>query len=206
MDLIYSAIATGNYADIDAFKNAFNAAVEAYKSKYYVTFDKLKIVCLGDCHVGKTTTIIKATTNEIPSTYTPTVLDNHSKTITFGTTSIQLEIVDTAGNEDYDQLRPVSYPQTNMFLIFFSLEKRQTFASIESRWLNQIAQHCPNVRYILVGTKYNETKSIISQEEIDELKLKISAIEYIEVEVKNQKHVENLFERVVIQSVLHQQN
>ena len=171
---------------------------------------KFKIVCLGDCHVGKTVTITKATTNEIPSLYTPTVLDNYTKTVTFGDTSIELEVLDTAGSEDYDQLRPVSYPQTHLFLIFFAVEKRQTFHSIENRWLNEIAQHSPNTKYILVGTIYNDSNprntSWVKQEEAEELKMKLSALEYIEVCLKNQNDVENLFERVVIHSILNEQN
>lgn len=62
-------------------------------------------------------------------------------------------MIDTAGNEDYDRLRPLSYPQTNVFVICFSLVNPESFARLETRWIPEVTRYCPSVPFVLVGTK-----------------------------------------------------
>mmetsp|Transcript_10655 Transcript_10655/g.14597 ORF Transcript_10655/g.14597 Transcript_10655/m.14597 type:complete len:151 (+) Transcript_10655:3-455(+) len=66
---------------------------------------------------------------------------------------INLGLWDTAGPEDYDRLRPLSYPQTDVFLICFSLVSRSAYENVSAKWYPEVAHHCPNTPIILVGTK-----------------------------------------------------
>lgn len=43
---------------------------------------------------------------------------------------ISLGLWDTAGQEDYDRLRPLSYPQTDVFLICFSVVSPPSFDNV----------------------------------------------------------------------------
>merc|ERR1719316_2479135 len=66
---------------------------------------------------------------------------------------INLGLWDTAGQEDYDRLRPLSYPQTDVFLVAFSLISRASFENVKQKWWPELKHHCPGVPTILVGTK-----------------------------------------------------
>ena len=65
---------------------------------------------------------------------------------------INLGLWDTAGQEDYDRLRPLSYPQTDVFLITYSITSRASFENLE-KYLAEVEHHCPAARRIIVATK-----------------------------------------------------
>jgi small GTP-binding protein len=66
---------------------------------------------------------------------------------------INLGLWDTAGPEDYDRLRPLSYPQTDVFLMCFAINRRQSFDNLVAKWVPEIRHHCPNVPYLFIGCK-----------------------------------------------------
>lgn len=67
---------------------------------------------------------------------------------------VSLGLWDTAGQEDYDRLRPLSYPQTDVFLICFSVTSPSSFENVTSKWYPEIKHHCPDAPMILVGTLF----------------------------------------------------
>lgn len=52
-----------------------------------------------------------------------------------------LGLFDTAGQEDYDRLRPLSYPQTDVFLVCFSVTSPASFENVKEKWFPEVGFH-----------------------------------------------------------------
>ena len=155
-------------------------------------FSYMKLVYVGDRGVGKKTILCTALSNKFPE-YIPTVFDDESKIINIDGNTVQLNIWGTCGGEEYDRMRPLSYPETDVFIIFFSISLHSSFENVKERWIPEIKKHCPNVPIILVGTKIDlrgDIKTIsalserglavISYQQGSQLANEIGAIKYLE--------------------------
>ena len=60
---------------------------------------------------------------------------------------------DTAGQEDYDRLRPLSYPDTDVIVMCFSIDAPDTLENIPEKWTPEIKHFCPTAPIVLVGNK-----------------------------------------------------
>ena len=58
--------------------------------------------------------------------------------------------------EDYPRLRPLSYPLTDVFLVCFDINRRQSFTNIKDYWIPELDHHIPEAPRVLVGCKGGE--------------------------------------------------
>ena len=71
--------------------------------------------------------------------------DNYTANVFVDGRPISLGLWDTAGQDDYDRLRPLSYPDTDVFLICFSLVNPNSFANVADKWSPEISHHAPGI-------------------------------------------------------------
>jgi small GTP-binding protein len=60
---------------------------------------------------------------------------------------------DTAGQEDYSKLRTIAYPNTDIFLIVFSVVEPESFRNAKKKWFPEIKREVPNAKVLFVGSK-----------------------------------------------------
>jgi len=116
-------------------------------------FKRVKIVVVGDGAVGKTCLLICYATGQFPLEYVPTVFANYTAKKEIGGQTVILHLWDTAGQEEYDRLRPLSYPGADVILLCFSTISQGSFDAITDKWAPEVAHFIPDVPIILVGTK-----------------------------------------------------
>ena len=114
---------------------------------------KKKLVIVGDGACGKSCLLIVFSKDEFPQDYVPTVFDTHVADIEVDGKHVELVLWDTAGQEDYDRLRPLSYPDTDVVLLVFSISTPDTLANVPERWVPEVKHFCPEAPIILVGNK-----------------------------------------------------
>uniref|UniRef100_A0AAZ3QG98 Uncharacterized protein n=1 Tax=Oncorhynchus tshawytscha TaxID=74940 RepID=A0AAZ3QG98_ONCTS len=112
-----------------------------------------KLVIVGDGACGKTCLLIVFSKDQFPEVYVPTVFENYVADIEVDSKQVELALWDTAGQEDYDRLRPLSYPDTDVILMCFSIDSPDSLENIPEKWTPEVKHFCPNVPIILVGNK-----------------------------------------------------
>merc|ERR1711862_1087806 len=100
--------------------------------------ESIKLVVVGDDGVGKTCLLISYTSNAFPSDYVPTVFDDYSANILVNGVSVGLGLWDTAGAEDYDRLRPLAYPGTDIILLCYSTVNQASYEAITDKWQPEV--------------------------------------------------------------------
>ena len=118
-----------------------------------MTAIRKKLVIVGDGACGKTCLLIVFSKDQFPEVYVPTVFENYVADIEVDNKTVELALWDTAGQEDYDRLRPLSYPDTDVILMCFSIDSPDSLENIPEKWTPEVKHFCPNVPIILVGNK-----------------------------------------------------
>ncbi len=171
---------------------------------------RVKCVVVGDEGVGKSSLIGTAITGSFPSEYMPNTFDDNSLITTVEGKSVKVSIWDTAGSSEYDRLRPLSYPDTEVFLVCFSIASPESFESVRAKRHPEINHHCPGTPIILLGTKLDLRDNpgtldslqqgeltVITQAQGQNLASQIGAVTFTECSVLTQEGLKEVFEKVV---------
>jgi small GTP-binding protein len=140
----------------------------------------------------------------------PTVFDNYSCNVQYEGKGYNLGLWDTAGQEEYDRLRPLSYPQTDCFLLCYSIVSPSSLDNCRQKWKPEITHYCPESRVLLVGLKKdlrNDSDIIarlsekrqhpITTEEGAKAAKEFGACYHIECSSKTQEGLQTLFNEAI---------
>ncbi|RPB24497.1 ras-domain-containing protein [Terfezia boudieri ATCC MYA-4762] len=163
-----------------------------------------KLVVLGDGGVGKTALTIQLCLNHFVETYDPTIEDSYRKQVVIDGASCMLEVLDTAGQEEYTALRDQWIRDGEGFVLVYSISSRSSFTRIP-RFHSQILRvkessssgGVNQVPIMLVGNKSDRvTEREVSTQEGHALARELGC-EFVEASAKNCVNVERAFYDVV---------
>lgn len=164
--------------------------------------ERKKVVVVGDGGCGKTCLLTVFAKNEFPEDHVPTVFDTYIKDIFIDEKQFSLILADTAGEEDYDRLRPLSYSKTDIVLICFSIHNPVSLDNVKLKWYPEVRHFLPNVYYFLVGTKQDlRGGGTVTYEEGLKMSKRIRADSYMECSAKYCLGVRSIFEEGVRRSL-----
>lgn len=117
-----------------------------------------------------------------------------------------MALFDTAGQEDYDRLRPLSYPDTSVVLICFSVDSPVSAISVTEKWIPEVRHFCGQCPVILVACKKDlrsdpevlnklkqDGEKAVSTEQGKLLATQIKADAYMECSAKTRDGVQDVF-------------
>ncbi|KAL7417799.1 Rho3 GTP binding protein [Mrakia frigida] len=161
-----------------------------------------KLVVLGDGACGKTSLLNVFCRGYFPSEYEPTVFENYVSDVRVNGQLIELSLWDTAGQEEFDRLRSLSYADTHIIMVCYSIDSPVSLENVESKWLPEVMEHCPGVKIVLVALKCdlrNEPRKPnapphVTYEEGLEVAKRIRASRYLECSAKHNRGVGEAFD------------
>ncbi|KAJ6492205.1 cell division control protein 42 [Mycena sanguinolenta] len=184
----------------------------------------VKCTLIGDDGVGKTCLLTSYSDNRFPTDYIPSLFGGFSVTILVADTPCTLGVVDTVADgehPDYNRLRPLSYPQTDVFIVCFSVGLPATFSNVKDRWFPEAEHYCPGVPRVIAATQIDLRTDLAEKEKTGEqreenptqittiqgekLARELKAARYVECSAKTQEGVHAAFDAAVLAALEYQQ-
>ncbi|XP_009982642.1 PREDICTED: rho-related GTP-binding protein RhoF-like [Tauraco erythrolophus] len=150
---------------------------------------RVKVVIVGDGGCGKTSLLVAFARGDFPKVYVPTVFEKYTASLQVGSKSVTIHLWDTAGQEDYDRLRPLSYSDANVVLICFDVTNPTSYSNILTKWYPEVNHFCKGIPVLLVGCKTD----LRQDREGEAMARHVHAMSYLECSARYQENIRDIF-------------
>jgi len=167
-----------------------------------------KLVIVGDGACGKTSLLCSFALGEFPKEYQPTIFENYVAEIRLDGKPVQLALWDTAGQEEYERLRPLSYSKSHVILIAFAIDTPDSLDNVQVKWVEEVRNICgPTIPILLVGCKadlrpFPDSPDFVSRAQAERVASAIGARAYKECSALKIEGVDDVFEAATRASML----
>ena len=161
--------------------------------------DTISIMFLGSGGVGKTSISIQFCKNEFTESYVPTIEDEFSKTITINGRTHTIQIVDTAGQEDFKDLRFSYIKDADSFIFMYAVDDENSLYYIQELYDDVISVKKKLPPTLIIGNKCDLPQPFaVTKEKAEETsRQKWGGIPVIETSAKTNKNVTESIEKIV---------
>ena len=156
----------------------------------------VKLAVIGKGVVGKSSLTYRFINYKLPQGHDPTIEDRYKTTTTINNQSYSIEILDTAGEDDYQNMMDMWISFGEGFLLVFALNDKESFSLLRSKRERILkGKHGQSTPMILVGNKQDLKDRQVKTEEAKQL-ADLWGIEYIETSAKTNYNCKEAFERL----------
>lgn len=164
------------------------------KNKNQTSLVLHKVIMVGSGGVGKSALTLQFMYDEFVEDYEPTKADSYRKKVVLDGEDVQIDILDTAGQEDYAAIRDNYFRSGEGFLLVFSITEHESFTAT-SEFREQIlrVKEEEAIPLLLVGNKSDlEERRQVSADEAAQ-KASEWGVQYVETSAKTRANVDKVF-------------
>ena len=160
---------------------------------------ELKVVFTGESSIRdeKICLLMVLNGKSHPEKYVPSLFENNTQEVIIEGNLIKFHVWDTAGQDEYDRLRPLSYSGCNCVALSFKLTDRNSFFQIEEKWYKEVKKYCKDAALILVGLCLDERESgnsnHVSDAEANQMVVDLNLSAFIACSAKTGEGVDKVF-------------
>mmetsp|Transcript_20550 Transcript_20550/g.28945 ORF Transcript_20550/g.28945 Transcript_20550/m.28945 type:complete len:186 (-) Transcript_20550:228-785(-) len=160
-----------------------------------------KIVVLGSGGVGKSALTVQFVQGIFVEKYDPTIEDSYRKPVEVDNNQYMLEILDTAGTEQFTAMRDLYMKNGQGFVLVYSIIAQSTFNDLpDLREQILRVKDCDSVPMVLVGNKCDlQDQRVITHEQGESLAKKFGGCTFLEASAKTKQNVDQIFHDLIRQ-------